>query len=78
MKRNLYRRVECICTVYDEGIQQELIDILKIQLADNVKACQIGSKMENIRIRNNKPLVQSQLATYEYLKEKYPKEIIER
>ncbi len=78
MKRNLYRRVECICPVYDEGIQQELIDILKIQLADNVKACQIGSKMENIRIRNNKPLVQSQLATYEYLKEKYPKEIIER
>lgn len=75
MKRNLYRRVECVCPVYDNALKQELIDILNIQLADNVKACEINSKMENIRIENNLPKVQAQLATYNYLNNKYPKDI---
>ena len=48
MKRNLYRRVECICPVFDPSLKQELIDILNIQLADNVKACEISPNMENI------------------------------
>lgn len=75
MKRNLYRRVECICPIYDKELKQELVDILKIQLADNVKACEINSKMENVRILNDLPKVHSQQATYEYLKAKYPKDI---
>jgi polyphosphate kinase len=54
-------------------LKQELIDILNIQLADNVKACEINSNMENIRIANDLPKVQAQPATYEYLKNKYPK-----
>ncbi len=70
MKRNLYRRVECVFPVNDDKNKQELIDILNIQLADNVKACEVGSRMENIRIINDEPLVQSQIATYEYFKEK--------
>jgi len=76
MKRNLYRRVECICPIYDEALKNELIDILNIQLADNVKACEINSKMENIRIENDLPKIQAQDATYNYLKNKYPKETI--
>ena len=66
MKRNLYRRVECVFPVSDKKNKQELIDILNIQLSDNVKACEIGPRMENIRVLNEQPLVQSQLATYEY------------
>ena len=73
MKRNLYRRIECVCPVYNPSIKQEIIDILNIQLADNVKACEINPKMENIRIKNDKKPVQSQMATHEYLKNKYPK-----
>lgn len=73
MKRNLYRRVECVCPVFDNAIKKELIDILNIQLSDNVKACEISQNMENIWIKNDRPPVQSQLATYEYLKEKYPR-----
>lgn len=74
MKRNLYRRVECVFPIYNSELKQEIIDILNIQLSDNVKACEIGENMENIRIQNNKPKVQSQLATYEYFKEKYKKQ----
>lgn len=73
MKRNLNARIECVFPVYEEALKQELIDIMRIQLSDNVKACEIGSHGENIRIHNDLPPVQSQLATYEYLKNKYPK-----
>lgn len=71
MKRNLHRRVECVFPVYDNALKQEIIDVLKIQLSDNVKACEIGQDMENIRISNNKPKIRAQLATYEYFKNKY-------
>lgn len=74
MKRNLYRRIECVCPVYDANLKNELIDILNIQLSDNVKASEIGSKMENIRVSNKHEKVQSQIATYNYLKEKYKRE----
>ncbi len=75
MKRNLYRRIECGFPVYDNELKQELLDILNIQLKDNVKACFVGEKMRNIPIVNDKSLVRSQMATYDYLKEKYqPKE----
>jgi polyphosphate kinase len=74
MKRNLNARVECIFPVYDEELKQELLDILNIQLSDNVKACEIGPNGENIRIRNNLPLVRSQLAIYEYFRTKIRKD----
>jgi polyphosphate kinase len=73
MKRNLNARVECVFPVYEETLKQELIDILNIQLSDNVKACEIGVHGENIRITNDHPVVQSQLATYSYFKKKYQK-----
>jgi len=73
MKRNLYARVECVFPIYDEELKNELIDVLKIQLSDNVKAGEINQEMENVRIKNDKPRVQSQLANYEYFKNKYRK-----
>ncbi len=71
MKRNLYKRIECVFPIYDETIQQELIDILNIQLSDNVKASVIDENMQNVRIANNNPTVRSQMATYEYFLNKY-------
>ncbi|MFN8255197.1 MAG: polyphosphate kinase 1 [Bacteroidales bacterium] len=71
MNRNLYRRIECDFPVYDLELKKELYDILQIQLQDNVKACLIDENMDNIRIKNNKPKIRAQLATYEYLKKKY-------
>lgn len=73
MKRNLYARLECVFPIYNLELKKEILDVLKIQLADNVKASEIGQNMENIRIQNNNTPIQSQLATYEYFKNKYPK-----
>ncbi|MFA9392999.1 MAG: polyphosphate kinase 1 [Prolixibacteraceae bacterium] len=73
MKRNLYRRVECIFPIHDKHIKQEIIDVLNIQLSDNVKACEIGMDMENIRIPTTENPIRSQMVTYQYFKDKYQK-----
>lgn len=73
MKRNLYKRIECGFPIYDRDLQKEIMDILNIQLSDNVKASLIDENMQNVRISNNKPTVRSQMATYEYFKNKYNK-----
>ena len=54
MRRNLNRRIETAFPILVPEIKQEVIDILKIQMRDNVKPVK----------------VRSQLAIYEYLKNK--------
>jgi polyphosphate kinase len=71
MKRNLYRRIECVFPIYEQELKEEILDILNIQLSDNVKAGMIDENLQNVRIRNDKPALRSQEATYEYFKEKY-------
>lgn len=71
MKRNLYKRIEAVVPVLDKGLRDELVDMLKIQLSDNVKACFVDASLRNVR----KPvtdgrLIRSQYAIYDYLKEK--------
>lgn len=73
MKRNLYRRVECVFPIHDKAIKKEIIDVLNIQLSDNVKACEIGSNMENNRIATGDHPIRSQIETYLYFKNKYQK-----
>jgi polyphosphate kinase len=48
MKRNLYRRIETAFPVIDKKIKQTIIQILDIQLKDNVKACFIDERMQNV------------------------------
>ena len=73
MTRNLDRRIEVIAPIYDPEIAQEFKDILSIQLNDNVKA-RIQDKEETnsyVKKSSNEKTVRSQLAIYEYLKEKH-------
>jgi polyphosphate kinase len=70
MVRNLDHRFEVACPVYDENLQREIMDILKIQLSDNVKARFVNLSENNIYkpVTGNEPLVRSQVAIYDYLK----------
>lgn len=71
MRRNLNRRIETAFPILVPEIKQEVIDILKIQMRDNVKACLIDGQLRNNFKHNNDPVkVRSQLAIYEYLKNK--------
>ena len=72
MVRNLDHRVEAACPIYDPFLQQELIDILNIQLAENVKARILDNEQSNTYVtrHEHEPEVRSQLAIYEYLQGK--------
>ena len=72
MVRNLDRRIEVTCPVYDREIQTELKDFLNFQLRDNKKAREINKHQDNSYIREpEKPPVRFQTDFYCYLKEKY-------
>ena len=71
MRRNLNRRIETAFPILVPEIKQEVVDILKIQMRDNVKACLIDGQLRNNFKHNDDPVkVRSQLAIYEYLKNK--------
>ncbi len=66
MTRNLDRRVEISCPIYDEDIKLELIDTFDICWRDNVKARKLSEDQNNIYIRNDQEKIRSQIATYDY------------
>lgn len=73
MIRNFDHRFEVACPVYDKNLQEEIMDILQIQLADNVKARYINLVPNNQykkRVSENEPLVRAQISTYNYLKKR--------
>ena len=70
MVRNLDHRVEATCPILDEGITQELKEILNIQLADNVKARWLDNELKNDYVRDEREKVRSQIEIYNYLYQK--------
>jgi polyphosphate kinase len=68
----LHRRIEVAFPIYEESLKREIIDILKIQLADNRSAVWIDENLNNIFKSDfaieNDIHVRAQSATYNYLK----------
>ena len=56
MRRNLNRRIETAFPILVPEIKQEVIDILKIQMRDNVKACLIDEQLHNNFKHNEEPV----------------------
>lgn len=68
MVRNLDHRIEAACPVTDKEIKKELLEILRIQLSDNVKARLLDSKLLNKYVSHEgEAPVKSQVAIYNYL-----------
>ncbi|MNH93207.1 Polyphosphate kinase [compost metagenome] len=65
MTRNLTRRIELMCPVFDVGLKKMLIQILRISLNDNVKARQLMPNGMYTRIKNELTPYRSQ---YEAMK----------
>ena len=72
MKRNFDYRVEVACPIEDKRLQQELLDILNIQLADNTKARMLSFRNYNHYKKTNHKKIRSQVEIYDYLKKKSP------
>lgn len=70
MRRNLNRRIETAFPILDALLRQQVIDLLQIQLADNVKAVQLDEHLNNIYKHNDKAeKVRAQESIYHYLSE---------
>jgi polyphosphate kinase len=70
MPRNLNRRIEVACPIYDEELKVELKEQLLIQLQDNQKARILDRDLRNsyCSLNKNEP-IRSQIAYYNYLRE---------
>jgi polyphosphate kinase len=69
MNKSMYFRIEVCFPVYNEKIKKELLQILDLQLADNVKAVTINEQMQNIRVvaKSDEPIIRSQKLIYDSL-----------
>lgn len=60
MTRNLKRRVELICPVFDPRLQGMLVSILHLLLKDNVKARELLANGNYVFVENTEPPLRSQ------------------
>jgi polyphosphate kinase len=67
MTRNLDRRVEIACPIFDKDVQRELRDMIGLQLKDNVKARIVNAIQDNTYVRSNgSEKIRSQAELYKY------------
>jgi polyphosphate kinase len=72
MTRNLDRRVEVACPIYDRDVQREIRDMIELQLHDNVKARTINATQDNNYVTaNGDERIRSQVELYHYYKSKW-------
>ena len=72
MTRNLDRRVEIGCPIYDPEIKQEIVDTFAISWQDNVKARIISATQDNAyRECQGEPALRSQFEMYSYYQKKF-------
>ncbi|MBD78368.1 MAG: polyphosphate kinase 1 [Crocinitomicaceae bacterium] len=71
MERNLDRRIEITCPIYDTDLQSEIRDIFDIQWKDNVKARVLDSQTLNKYVNDGKRTkTHSQNELYKYYRER--------
>ena len=66
MPRNLDRRIEVTCPVWDPAIKKEINDIFCIQWNDNVKARILDAELSNTMVSNGEPPLRSQTEIHRY------------
>lgn len=74
MERNLDWRVEVAFPIYDPGLQQEVVDMMTLQVADTSKARVLDEMQTNKYVGDGGPHHQAQYKTYLYLKQLYERQ----
>ena len=72
MTRNIENRVEVACPVYDDDLQQQIIDTFELSWKDNIKARIVNQNPQNKMIipQSGEAKQRSQWTTYDYFKNK--------
>ena len=72
MPRNLNRRIEVACPIYDEDLKSELREMLKIQLKDNTKSRILDNELQNTYNRQHmEGRFRAQEDYYQYIRLKH-------
>ena len=67
MPRNLDRRIEITCPIYDKDIKQEIRNMINLQLLDNTKARVINVHQDNNYVQSDgEDPIRSQEELYKY------------
>jgi polyphosphate kinase len=71
MIRNLDRRVEVTCPIYDEDIANQIMKLFEIQWSDNTRSRILDKDMRNryVKRKENEPEIRAQYKIHEYLKD---------
>ena len=70
MTRNIDKRVEVACPIYQENLKQQILKTLYISDNDNVKTRLINHDSQNEFVNNSNTTIRSQLDIYTYFKKK--------
>lgn len=65
MTRNLTRRIELMCPIYDKGLQDLALRYLQLQWSDNVKTRQLTANGKYVRVASDNPPIRSQFEMQE-------------
>ena len=71
MPRNLNRRFEVACPIYNREIRNELKEMLQIQLKDNSKARILDANLQNKYNENENQVYRAQEDYYRFIKQKH-------
>ena len=77
MVRNLDHRIEAAVPILSKSLKKELINIMRIQLEDNVKARWLDGKLKNKYIEPSGKQVRSQVEIHKYLFKKFENKLEE-
>jgi polyphosphate kinase len=71
MVRNIDRRIEVTCPIYDNDLKKEIDHLFKLQFSDNLKARKLMPNGEYVSVKPmNKKDIRSQYELFEYHKKK--------
>ncbi|MDG2500249.1 MAG: polyphosphate kinase 1, partial [Flavobacteriaceae bacterium] len=68
MTRNIEKRVEVACPIYQENLKQQILKTLYISDNDNIKTRVINHKSQNEFVNNSNKTIRSQIDTHTYFK----------
>ncbi len=78
MERNLSYRIEAAFPIFDSDLKAEILDFLKLQLSDNVKARLLDPAQQNVYKKDGGDIpVRSQLEMYFRLKRKSDAQVVD-
>ncbi|HEX5551717.1 MAG TPA: polyphosphate kinase 1 [Chitinophagaceae bacterium] len=69
MERNICRRIEVCCPVYDERLRSQLKKIIQLELDDNLEAVRINEFLQNVPVPVKGKAIASQFETYQLIKQ---------